>query len=233
LRARPSTCSLILFLACALHASAWRAPAQTAQRLSPPGSSWSLDVSLPGFEVTDEKIVEEERSYALDAVLRTKGENPFTSFILLEVRMEPAQSQGGATAARDFFVNHLVKTDGAKKGSIKTAEFNGAPAIRYERQYEFAYNMTYGFGVSAKQQSLEAYLVKDGLWITIRLSAPALKDAEVNLFRSILDSVRFPDTTTPATSFDHYQRGRALFVQKKYESAAEALTAALRLSAAA
>ena len=48
-------------------------------------------------------------------------------------------------------------------------------------------------------------------------------------FNSLLDSLKFADTSAPSSSFDFYHRGRLLYLQKDYRGAAAALAAALEL----
>lgn len=221
--------------ACALNVFAQTAPGRDTHRLSPPGQNWALDVSLPGFRHATEKIDRDGRGgYTFEAA-ELQGKDVLFSFNLLEIRMEPAQFPGDAAGLRDFFVKKLEKSKGAKRKSIAAFEHQQTPAIRYEREYEVAYNLTQSYPVNLRQQSVEGYIVKDGVWIVIRLSAPFFNTApprgkdRTPQFKSILDTVRFVDTSAPSSSFDFFHKGKSLSLQGTYPAAVEALAAALKL----
>lgn len=235
MRTRPKIFPLVFVVAaCALNVFAQTAPGRDTYRLSPPDQNWSLDVSLPGFKHAAEKIDRDGRGYTFEAV-EPPDKGALFSFNLLEIRMEPAQFPGDAAALRDFFVKKLEKSKGVQRKSITAFEHQQTPAIRYERKYEVDYNWTQSYPVNFRQQRVEGYIVKDGVWIVIKLSAPFFQNAPLqkedrtSQFKLILDAVRFVDTSSPSSSFDFYQKGKSLFLQEKYPAAVEALDAALKL----
>lgn len=205
--------------------------AQEVRRLSLPDSNWGLDISLAGFTIADEEISTDGRNHALHAVIRRRPDGRIDDFSSFEIRIGPAQSQGDDRAARQFEVEKLTQVNEAQRGrvlrgKVRTFEYNLIPMSRYESTYDLASNLP----LRMPQQSMEAYFVKNGVWIVITFSSSSIDNYEAKLFNSVLDSVQFVDTpANPTTSFDFYQRGRAFFLQRKYSLAIESYGAALKL----
>jgi tetratricopeptide (TPR) repeat protein len=195
-----------------------------------PDSNWGLDISLAGFKVVEEEISADGRNYGLNATLEQRPDGHLDDFSRFGIRIVPSPSHGDSKDARDFAIIKLKESKGAKglvlSGKVKTFEYNGIPISRYGSTVDLAENLP----LRMPQQSMAAYFVKNDVQIVIDFSSSSIDNYEVNLFNSVLDSVQFVDThATPTNSFDFYQRGRALFLQKKYAMATEAYSAALKL----
>ena len=227
-RARAITGIFILFAVCAPHAFGQLRGGES-YRLTLPNKNWSLDFSLPGFAVLLEEIKDGGRQYSFEAMQRPDKQNP-PRFVLLTVLMEPALLKGSASDFSAYAVKTLVEMDRAKKSSLKTSTYNQIPVAAYK-----VVNPTFGDSPSGPTTlnfdaaAMNAFLVKDDVWITVDLTASPLKDNEKKLFYSILDSLKLTDTSSPVTSFDYYQLGRSLFLQKQYPKAIEPLAKALTL----
>ncbi|HEX7958234.1 MAG TPA: tetratricopeptide repeat protein, partial [Pyrinomonadaceae bacterium] len=185
-----------------------------------------------------EYFADDGREYRLRVFRRSqKNERSGTS---LSVEMKPVTPVVGAAEFRAAELKRLERsTDWSssvrfivRRGSVKTWEYNDVPVARYATAYEHdsaVYQGGTDTRVGGSTQHLAAFYVKDGVGVTVTLSAASLKEPEEALFRSLLDSVRPVDTSTPSSSFDHYHKGRLLFLQKDYCAAAAALGQALTL----
>lgn len=190
-----------------------------------------------------EGFSEDGRAFRL-RVFRKGNDQPRTS-VSLSIILRPIQSSGGAA---DFRASQLAEmTEGSKevtdgffwegtarikvsRGSVKTWDYQGVPVASLSTIIERD-EAVYGGGtmprVSSGSKHITAFYVKDGVGITVTLSGKSVKDEEEKLFYSLLDSVRLVDTSSPASSYDYYHRGRLLFLRKDYTAAAAALGEAL------
>jgi hypothetical protein len=191
-----------------------------------------------------EEFSEDGRSFRL-RVVRKRNDEPRTS-LSLSILLRPIQSSGGAA---DFRASQLAEmTEGSKevtggeffwegtarvkvsRGSVKTWDYQGVPVASLStviERDEQVYNGGTMPRVSSGSKHITAFYVKDGVGVTVTLSGKAIKDDEEKLFYSLLDSVRLADTSSPASSYDYYHRGRLLFLRKDYAAAAAALGEAL------
>jgi tetratricopeptide (TPR) repeat protein len=156
----------------------------------------------------------------------------------LNVVMKPVTPIVGAAEFREAELKNLERsTDWAsqfrllvRRGSIKPSEHGDVPVARYSTVFEHDESLYIGgtdTRVGGSTQHLAAFYVKDGIGVTVTLSAGSLKEDEEKLFYSVLDSVRVADTSAPSSSFDHYHKGRLLFLQRDYRQAAASLGKAL------
>jgi tetratricopeptide (TPR) repeat protein len=163
---------------------------------------------------------------------RKKKEKSDTSFIMLLINFRPAQAAGTAADLRDSHIENLTKSKSLAGGKPKTSEYNGVPVASYKVSSGFLnhyFNLSPIALIQAGQRTLQAYFVRDGVWVTIVFSASDIGEAEERLFYSLLDSARFVDTSAPSTSFDYYHLGRVLYLTEDYHKAAEPLTMAVGL----
>ena len=75
----------------------------------------------------------------------------------------------------------------------------------------------------------QAYIVKDDYWITITMSDGRTRQPEQDAFYAALDSIAILDTSISVTSYDFYQRGRALTLAQRYPEAITPLERAVQL----
>jgi hypothetical protein len=133
----------------------------------------------------------------------------------------------GRDADLDGRTRHTVKGD-----SVKTSDHKDALVARYATTFERVREHYVGGKkdtLAGKAEHIAAYYVRDGVGVILTLSTRSVKEEEEKLFYSVLDSVRVVDTSSPSSSFDHYHRGRLLFLQKDYPRAAASLDKALTL----
>jgi len=148
------------------------------------------------------------------------------------VLIRPALSKGGAAEFRDYAKKDLDKKNYVNRSSFKTWENGEIPVARFTLLHPFDGGNFYTGPIPRLEsgpRTLEAYFVKDNTWITLTFSASPFDKAEENLFASLIESVAFVDTSSPATSYDYYQKGRVLFLNKEYFAASQALETAFTM----
>jgi hypothetical protein len=234
---------LLIVLLCAGAANSYgqaTTGVQGLERLSWPGKDWSLDVSLPSFDVMMQQPLKDGSGFFLiarpdsedkDAVRVGQLTIHSGRVIMLTIQMETAKAAGGDRDFRDFSVKTLKKLEGINAASVKTFEHKQIPALRYSmlNQMTRVYSQApvVPGGMSPTGRGMEAFFVKDDVWITFRLNGIAFKNEDEQLFYAILDSVKFTDTSAPSSSFDYLSRGKTLIRQKLYAEAAAELNVAL------
>lgn len=229
MKARLVLSLLTVMLACAADAAGQSAGGAGLHRLSWPGKDWSVDVSFAPFTILMEESLYDGAGYFTIASL--DNDHPAVPRILmLTVRMEAAKVKGTDADLRDAAIKKLKKSEGIEGGSVKAFEHKQIPALRYSRsnsqiQTYFPYPTTHG----SSSRGMEAFFVRDDVWITFSFNALSLKKADEQSFYALLDSIKFTDTSTPSSSFDHLYRGKAHIRQKQFKEAAEHLNIALDL----
>jgi tetratricopeptide (TPR) repeat protein len=78
-------------------------------------------------------------------------------------------------------------------------------------------------------RAMQAFLARDDVWVSVVVSGQEAGAREEALLHTLLDSLKFTDTSSPTNSFDFYHKGRLLYLRKDYRRAAEALSAGLDL----
>ena len=228
MRARLSLVLLILISTCAPAVFGQETSGRGRHRLPWPGKDWALDVSLPNFDVTLEEFSTVDRSYSLLAFLDSDDKSKRRHFVLI-IRLEPAKVMGSDTKFRDFKASELKKTATIKPTSVKTFEYKQTPGLKYAMGSVPIYSGGYAYPPAPVMYGMDAFFVKDDVWITFNSLTPSLtKDAE-EVFYTVLDSVKFTDTSNPSSSFDYYHKGKSLIRQKQFKQAAEHLSVALGL----
>ena len=203
--------------------------AQAIRQLSLPTKNWFMEISLVGFEITNEEIGRDGQSYRMSATVQ-EPTGRINTFCRLDVRMDPSQASGDAAQMREFLLNSILpknhQTGGMTSGRIKTFDYSGVPASRYDSTNLLNPKIP----LKIPYENTEAYWVKDDVWILVRLVTVPECDDAVKRFPSLIGSVKLVDISDkPTTSLNYYQRGRALFLQKQYSKAIEPLALALKL----
>ncbi|HEX8458809.1 MAG TPA: hypothetical protein VF656_16050 [Pyrinomonadaceae bacterium] len=225
-KARARSCGLLLLLfACAgVVFGQGTSGGQGLYRLSWPGKDWALDVSLAGFDVTIEDMFTDDkaRGYWLFSTATDKDKR---RALVLRIRLEPGAGQKTNTELRDFKLSKLKKDSGVV--GLKTFEYKQIPVVRYK----FEAPTGFGFSPEAnpKMHNLEAFLVKDDIWITLMAFSLSVGKEDEGLFYKVLDSVKFTDTSNPLTSFDYFYKGRTYLLQGRQAQAAANFNLALSL----
>lgn len=240
-----------LLSVCLTPASGQQAEAPVVQRLFLPGMSRALDLDLRAFQMP---VWEKEA----DGILNNDGrvrefvglpklaKGSLLVYGFLKIRIEPARVEGGAAALRVAAQAERLKLEGVDKGSFKQSEYNQTLLLRYKldgpsmREGAFpSYSGLSTFpipngsssfpGWKTSSRALEAFLVHDGAWVTLRYLSPKLGSEEEKLFYALLDSVKFVDVSKPSSSYEHFLLGRDLYRQKEHGKAVAALEQALAL----
>lgn len=247
-----TTSIILLAFSIAVNVCGQQAATRQVYRLSLPNKDWAVEVPLgtfydfgakpdpaklrlatPGvgwFDDPTETISDDGRQYSLFIFQPTKRER--LGYTRLVVRLRPALSKGGAGAFRDYAMKDLDKKNYVNHSSFKTWEHGDIPVARFTLLHIYDGGNEYTGPIPRTEsgpRTLEAYFVKDDTWITLSLSAAPFEKAEESLFDSLIESVAFVDTSSPSTSYDWYQQGRLLFLNKEYFEASLALQNAFDL----
>jgi tetratricopeptide (TPR) repeat protein len=198
-------------------------------RLSWPGKDWSLDVSLQNINVSLEDFLGGDLGFWLLATLETDDKSKRRP-VMFRIQLASAKVKGSDTDFRDFAVKKLKKASGVIDSSIKTLEHKQIPVVRYSVEHVLvAIHTPHPTQIGPLMRNLDAFFVKDDVWITFSLLAPSLSKETEALFYAVLDSVKFTDTSNPSSSFDYFYKGKFAIHQKQYKQAAEYLNTALNL----
>lgn len=241
-----ATGALVMALVCSVYGHAQQKGTPTLYRLSLPDKKWAMDVTMLTFDlssrprskadlpanafVTPVDLLTDKGEFQLLAFQTRLERTPLSSY--LTIRLRPALSKLEPEDFRSFALKEIAKRDTVKSSSIKIWEHNEIPIARYTMLREY----NDGNPPSTRWPALEdglrnltAYFVRDDVWATLTLTAGTFDADEEKLFYSLVDSIRFVDTSFPVTSFDYYNKGRGLYLHKDYRRAIEALSAALSL----
>ena len=149
---------------------------------------------------------------------------------MLTVTLDPAKAPGGAEAFRDYVLGRA--TWRARAEGVKTSEYKQIPVARYRialgshLQLPPAPPTTTLYGA---QRVAQAFLTRDDVWVGLALSGQEFGERDERFFHSLLDSLKFTDTSAPSTGFDFYHKGRVAYMLKDYRRASELLAAGFEL----
>jgi hypothetical protein len=206
----------LVFILLVLSAAAAR-PRQDdkgVRRLSIPGRSWALEISLPGFVVEREQLRGDGLARMIMAGNGEKG-------YVVSVFLEPIPHGESVTQLRDLGAG-IKDTSPFKLSDFKTSEYGKVPTLEYvikEAQ-----------GRPVNQKNFNAYFVNDGYWVDVHLSKVLYEPGDEKLFYTIIDSVKFvaADSASP-DSVAYVREGSARFVRGDYKGAVEPYRKALEL----
>lgn len=230
MRAEPSMfarlIACVLFVAAA-HVCAVAAPqaaGPNTYRLTYPAKDWSLDVDLSDFRVLHEEFFEGGRRYLLVAWL-IGGGKPSTPPVVLHVTLDPRPGAVGGAGLSAWAAERTKRLKAIGADSVKAFEHRGIPVVRYRRKVLLGSYQP--FVINGR--TMDAFLLKDDVLITIRIGGESLGDRGERTFLSVLDSIRLTDTLQPSSSFDHYHAGKSRLLAKDYAGAQRSLATALEL----
>ena len=226
--ARLLACVLVAAAAPVCVAATQNVPGPHTYRVAYPVKDWALDVDLTGFEVISEEFIEEGRRLILAAFQRKQGRP--TKSVTLFVTLEPESGAAVNVSASEWASRRLKRSRGLQSGSVKSSEHKGVPVFKYTATIFPGTYVAPGTLVGGMTtRVLEAYMLKDGIAISIRLGGQSLGGDEERAFLSVLDSVKLADAPQPSTSFDYYHAGKAQLFAKDYKGAANSFGVALTL----
>jgi tetratricopeptide (TPR) repeat protein len=221
-------------------------------RLSLPNKQWAVEVPLGAFYdfgvKTDsskvniaypipawfsgitEVLSDDGREYSFLVTQPTKRER--LGYVRLEVRLGRALSKGGPAEFRDYAMKDLDKRKYVNRSSLKTWEHGEIPVARFTLLHTYEGGNIYTGPIPRTEsgpRNQAAFFVNDDTWITLTLSASPFDKAEESLFDSLIESISIVDTSSPSTSYDYYQKGRVLFLNKEYLAASLAFQTAFAM----
>lgn len=249
-KARATTVLFILMLAAAQAAAGRQAGAGSPYRLALPDKDWALDFTLPprageGADAPGPKPAQDAPRLASEPIelLSDDGrENRLFFFLdmgkkrhpsdsrVVYVTLSPARAAGGAEGFRNFVLRGA--SSGGPLEGVKTSEYKRIPVARYRLALEPLLQLPPSQPLAMRhgaRRSVQAFLARDDVWVSVVVSGQDAGGREEALLHSLLDSLKFTDTSAPATSFDFYHKGRLLYMRNDYRRAAEALGAGLEL----
>lgn len=232
----------VLF-ACAASLVACDSQAQSAgtptlYRLSLPGTNWALDTTLSITNDPNQSAAVNSFYKPLDE-LREDGEFRLSAFQIrpgrfqvgvITIKLRPGTPQSTAADLRAFALEELRKTQSIR-GNGKTYH-NQIPVAQYTVWRHFDDGNQYVGSIPRAESGLscpEAYFVKDDVSAITTLCTSQFDESEERLFYSLIDNLKFVDTSAPSGSFDYYQKGRIAYFHKEYQHAVELLAAGLKL----
>jgi tetratricopeptide (TPR) repeat protein len=242
-----------LLQVCALNAHGQQgASSETRQRLFVPWADIALDVELPGLimsplEVTEgpraESAAAAERQPAGDGPARrarefvtllAPGGEGLSKMNTLRIRLDPVPEGSAAEALRADALASYAKNRYVNRGGVKQDAYKQTPLLRYRLSGMTPLDVvSVGpggvasipgvVGLPSSLRVLEAFVVRGGAGVTLRFMSPELKGKDEQFFYSILDSLRFVDTSKSSSSYDYYLLGRDLYKRKEHGAAVAAL----------
>ena len=250
---------IIVLLACALCTLGQQPDVEEKQRVFAPWSNVAFDVELKGMATGLLDISEDVQKQAATDKNATAGARQAQEFIgmfspvkgngvrlgLLRIHMEPVLADVSAEALRAGAAELYPKSQYVSKDNVKLYEYKQTPLLRVKvidsRQQDWAFlsftnsgNSAFPtfYSMSSKYSTygvLEAYIVRDGTGIRFSYRVPKLEEKDEQFFYSILDSVRFFDSSSPSSSYDYFTLGSKLYRWKEHGKAVAALEKALAL----
>ena len=251
--------AVILLQACTLCALGQEPDAEETPRLFVPWSNVAFDVELKGLATKLIDISEDVQKQAATDKNATDGARQAREFAgmfspvkgngvrlgFLRIHLEPVAADVSAEALRAGAAELYPKSQYISKDNVKLYEYKQSPILKVKimnsRPQDWAFLSYIGGGNSAfptfysvpgmysSYSVLEAYMVRDGTGIRFRYTVPKLEEKDEQFFYSILDSIRFFDSSSPSSSYDYFTLGSELYKWKEHGKAAAALEKALAL----
>lgn len=158
-----------------------RPPRQTPEgtvRLPAPGPKWSLAIDLPGFALDPIQIREDPPGTKLSAVNRTAG-------LILTAFIETAKPGWTAVDARENAWNIMQTASPMERKDVKRSERGDIALLEYSvPRYK---------GEDLNQRSVNAYMVRDGMWIDVHISKTQYEPNDDALFQKVIGTIRIVD----------------------------------------
>jgi hypothetical protein len=140
------------------------------------GKPWALLVDIPGLAV-------DKGGGLPDGSAMIQGHNGETG-ITASIFLQPAPGPGGPAECRAAYFEKALLSPLEKTGVVRSER--GAMAIG-------EYLVPRAEGREVHQKHVNAYLVRDGVWIDVHLSKVAYQPSDQELFERALSSIRYSD----------------------------------------
>lgn len=158
-------------------------------RLTIPGKNWSFNI--PKWSLSEGSQHTEGDVTTLVGG-REGNKKLKLSPVLINVRMEPAKAPGDAQALTELAKKKLYKQRSVQ--NVKELVYNNIPLIRYTVDINPEFPSPGGNSLPGSK-ILNAYFVKDDVWITLQLSFLEFKKEDEQFFHSLLDAIKIEDIT--------------------------------------
>ena len=160
-------------------ASAWQNSDKDPQRLSVPGRTWKVEVSLPKFTIRQDSLSADGRSRKLTADIAGEG-------YMLSINIVPAStSRVSSKDLRDVAAERLKAGATTSGTDFKASEYKSTPIFEYiTREIK---------SQPLNQKHFYAYISRDNIWIDIHLSKASYQQGDEKVFHTILNTLRFTD----------------------------------------
>jgi hypothetical protein len=155
----------------------WRNPDGTIA-MAFPGKSWRVRIALPGFDV--EPLAPKQSEPGVRMLARNAK-----SGVIVSAYLERSPEGWTAVRHREDALVKMQAGDGMKRDKVRRFERADAAILEYEVA---AYR-----GERIDQKSMNAYLVRDGVWIDVHVSKTAFKPEDQPLLDAVIDSVRIEE----------------------------------------
>lgn len=251
--------AVILLQACAICALGQQPAGDEPTRLFVPWSNVAFDFELKGLATGLLDISEDVQKQAATDKNATAGARQAQEFIgmfspvkgngvrigFLRVHMEPVSAGVSAEALRAGAAELYPKSRYVSKDNVKLYEYKQTPLLRvkvidsHQQDWVFLSFIDSGnsafptfYSMPSKYSTygvLEAYMVRDGTGIRFSYRVPKLEEKDEQFFYTILDSIRFFDSSSASSSYDYFTLGSELYKRKEQGKAVAALEKALAL----
>jgi hypothetical protein len=146
--------------------------------LAYPGKTWKLAMDLPGFDIEPTQLKAGGKG------VRLAGYNKATKMIITAF-LEEAHPGWTAIDHREDAWKTMQRASPMDRQDVKRSERGNMALLEmFVPSYK---------GKQTNQKHVNAYLVRDGVWIDVHLSKVDFKDADMALFEKVLGSVRLVD----------------------------------------
>jgi tetratricopeptide (TPR) repeat protein len=222
MKKKTAALALLALCLCAAAVPARQAGGGDVRRISLPGESWGMEVTLPGFEVVQDDLRGDGKGRRIMAGNEGRG-------YVVSIFLEPVPDNKTAAELRDWDASGHKKSP-LKPTDFRSAEYRQIPTLEYViREFQ---------GHRVNQKHLNAYIVHRGFWAHIHLSKVEFKDGDEKLFYEIVDSVKFTGGGVAAAAgelraagpvTDLMREASALFKRGDYKAAVAPYARALEL----
>src|ERR1044072_9528427 len=245
--------AVILLQACSLVALGQQPEAEETTRLFVPWSNVAFDVELKGLatklwdisEDVQQRIAKDKNATDDNRQARefagmfspVKGNGARLGF--LRIHMEPVPVNVSAEALRAGAAGLYPKSQYIAKDNVKLYEYKQTPILRVKamdsRPQDWAFLSFIGGGYSAfptfysvpgmysTYSVLEAYMVRDGTGIRFSYKVPKLEEEDEQFFYTILDSIKFFDSSNASSSYAYSTLGSEQYKWKEHGKAVATL----------
>jgi tetratricopeptide (TPR) repeat protein len=251
--------AVILLQVRALIAYGQQPDVEETPRVITPWSNVAFDVELKGLATKLWDISEDVQKQAATDKNATAGARQAREFAgmfssvkgngvrlgFLRIHMEPVDTSVTAEALRAGAAELYPKSQYITKDNVKLYDYKQTPILRVKvidsRAQDWMFLSYIGGGYSAfptfysvpgmysTYSVLEAYMVRDRTGIRFSYMVPKLEEKDEQFFYTILDSIRFFDSSSPSSSYDYFTLGSELYKWKEHGKAVAALEKALAL----